>query len=65
MFVHAHKYRRAQRTTTNAELWSSALGKRVTNADAHPANDNALAKIIPVIKHLMQCCLRIMALTIC
>ena len=37
-FVHAQKSRRTQRTTTNAQRWSSEL-------DAHPAHDDALAKI--------------------
>ena len=43
--VQAQKSRRTQRTTTNAQRWSSAHDERVTNADAHPANDDALAKI--------------------
>ena len=30
---------------TNVQRWSSALDERVTNVDAHPAQDNALAKI--------------------
>ena len=45
IFVHAQKSRRTPRTTTNAYRWSSALDVQVTHADAHPANDNALAKI--------------------
>ena len=44
-FVHAQKSRRTQRTTTNAQRWSSALDARVAHGDAHPANDDALAKI--------------------
>ena len=43
--VHAQKSRRTQRTTTNAQRWSSALDARVAHGDAHPANDDALAKI--------------------
>ena len=43
-FVHAQKSRRTQRTTTNAQRWSSALDARVAHGDAHPANDDALAK---------------------
>ena len=45
IFVHAQKSQRTQRMTTNAWHLSSALDERVANADAHPANDNALAKI--------------------
>ena len=44
-FVHAQKSRRTQRTTTNAQRWSSALDARVAHGDAHPTNDDALAKI--------------------
>ena len=44
-FVHAQQSRRTQRTTTNARRWSSALDARVAHGDAHPANDDALAKI--------------------
>ena len=44
-FVHAQKSRRTQRTTTNARRWSSALDARVAHGDAHPANDDAMAKI--------------------
>ena len=43
--VHAQNSRRTQRTTTNAQRWSSALDARVAHGDAHPANDDALAKI--------------------
>ena len=44
-FVHAKKSRRTQRMTTNAQRWSSALDARVAHGDAHPANNDALAKI--------------------
>ena len=44
-FVQAQKSRRIQRTTTNARHWSSMLDARVAHGDAHPANDDALAKI--------------------
>ena len=43
--VHAQKSRRTRRTTTNAQRWSSALDARVAHGDAHPANDDELAKI--------------------
>ena len=46
-FVHAQKSRRTQRTTTHAQPWSSALDARVAHGDAHPANDDVLAKIAP------------------
>ena len=45
IFVHAQKSRLTQRTTTNAQRWPSALDARVAHGDAHPANDDALAKI--------------------
>ena len=64
-FVHAQKSRRTQRTTTNAQRWSSALDARVAHGDAHPANDDALAKmdtfsarrpcVVPVWLARLQC----------